>query len=115
MALLNDTQNSFLKYLATKKLLKRACQTDTQTEEFANFIQKSKELFEILNSSSKSNDNSTKILHENKNALRSIFLSGIRKKDITEKRKNHTSDLVKFSKIDLTKKLQEELKIKEKT
>ncbi len=77
-----------------QRLLGRIARSDVQLEEYANFVSTCEDLETILQNleqrGGKGDDKTTKVLHSMKTTSKSIFLSGIRKKDIVAKRKNHT-------------------------
>jgi len=115
--LAKNYESSLLNLLVYKRLMKRVKRSDPQAEEYANYLQKSKELENELikqyNKSKKEDDTTIKLFHENKLMNKALLLSGTRKNEIIQKRKNHTTDLTSLSKNLLQKKLEEE-RIKQK-
>jgi len=117
---------------SVQRLLGRISITDIQLEEYSNFVATCEDLETILlnleQRGGKKDDKTIKVLQNMRNLSKSMFLSGIRKKDIVAKRKNHTNKKLvnapkndekqeeiqkKLRDIDLEKKsLQEELKKK---
>jgi len=77
------------KLFAVQHMMKRGAQSDTQMEEYYNYISVSAELDEELKrvETSKSSDTTAKILYRMKGASKTAFLAGAKKKEAVVKRK----------------------------
>jgi len=78
------------KLFAVQHMMKRSALTDTQMEEYYNYIGISTELdneLKNVESKAKSTDTTAKILYRMKGASKTAFLAGNKKKDAVVKRK----------------------------
>jgi hypothetical protein len=112
IALSTNFESGLLHLLSYSRLFMRCSKTSIQLEELANFKQFSEPLKSELMKQMKSkeiSDMTTKVLHQSKISTRTQFLSGFRKKNIVQKRKNHTKDISLLSKIEMSNKLKKEM------
>jgi len=78
------------KLYAVQHMMKRCAKTDTQMEEYYNYISVSTELdneLKNVENTSKATDTTAKILYRMKGASKTAFLAGNKKKDAVVKRK----------------------------